>query len=116
MYWFKSLSEHGRPYYLEDLAGLDFNQSDTLGLLVRETIGGKYFTGPEDFLMNMSADGVQQWNLLGSEQHPFHLHVNHMQFVNVEGPSLVPGWNHVGDWIDTVSSEFMCINVVDFFE
>lgn len=55
--------------------------------------------------MNMSVDGVQQWNLMGSEQHPFHLHVNHMQFVNVEGPSLVPGWNHVGDWIDTVSSE-----------
>lgn len=84
---------------------VDFNQTDTVGLLVRETIGGEYFTGPEDFLLNLTVDTVQQWNLQGSEQHPFHMHVNHMQFVNVEGPPLVPGWNHVGDWVDTVSSE-----------
>ncbi|CAM9957915.1 unnamed protein product, partial [Laminaria digitata] len=98
-----------RPYYLEDLTEVDFNQSDTLGLLVRETIGGQYFTGPENFLMNMTADEVQQWNLMGSEQHPFHLHVNHMQFVNVDGPALVPGWNHVGDWIDTVSTSLAVV-------
>lgn len=82
-----------------------FDESDTLGLLVRETIGGEYYTGPENFLVNMTVDEVQQWNLQGSEQHPFHMHVNHMQFVNVDGPSLVPGWNQVGDWVDTVSSE-----------
>lgn len=72
---------------------------------VRETIGGEPFKGPDDVLLNMTVDEVQQWYLEGSDQHPFHMHVNHMQFVEVDGPPLVPGWNHVGDWIDTVSSE-----------
>lgn len=96
-----------RPYYLQDLVDADFVESNTLGLFVRETIGGEIYTGPENYLLNMTADELQQWNLQGSEQHPFHVHVNHMQFVNVDGPSLVPGWNHVGDWVDTVSSEIL---------
>lgn len=95
-----------RPYYLQDLTEFDFNQTNTVGLLVRETIGGEYYTGPDNYLLNMTEGEVQQWNLEGSEQHPFHVHVNHVQYVNVDGPSLVPGWNHVGDWVDTVSSEY----------
>lgn len=54
----------------------------------------------------MTVDEVQQWNLMGSEQHPFHMHINHMQYVEVDGPLLVPGWNQIGDWVDTVSSEY----------
>lgn len=73
---------------------------------MRETIGGEPFEGPDDILLNMTVDEVQQWNIMGSEQHPFHMHVNHMQFVDVDGPLLVPGWNQIGDWVDTVSSEF----------
>lgn len=88
-----------------DLVNEPFDEGDTLGLLVRETIGGKPYIGPEDFVVNMTVNEIQQWNLEGSEQHPFHMHVNHVQFVDVDGPSLVPGWNHPGDWVDTVSSE-----------
>lgn len=94
-----------RPHYLEDLVDVDFAQADTVGLFVRETIGGEIYAGPDNFLLNMTVDEVQQWNLEGSQQHPFHMHVNHMQFVSVDGPVLVPGWNQVGDWVDTVSSE-----------
>lgn len=95
----------GRPYYLQDLVDEPFEDGDTLGLLVRETIGGEYYSGPDNYVVNMSVGEVQQWNLQGSEGHPFHMHVNHVQYVNVDGPSLVPGWNQVGDWVDTVSSE-----------
>lgn len=91
---------------------MSFVQSDTVALLVRDSIGyadntdgGQFYSGPDNYLLNMTADEVQQWNLQGSDSHPFHMHVNHVQFVNVDGPSLVPGWNHVGDWVDTVSSE-----------
>lgn len=94
-----------RPYYLLDLVDEPFEQDDTLGLLVRETIGGEYYSGPDNYVVNMTVGEIQQWNLQGSEGHPFHMHVNHVQFVNVDGPSLVPGWNQVGDWVDTVSSE-----------
>lgn len=94
-----------RPYYLMNLLDEPFDEDGTLGLLVRETIGGEYYVGPENYLVNMTVDEVQQWNLQGSEQHPFHMHVNHVQFINVDGPALVPGWNQVGDWVDTVSSE-----------
>lgn len=96
---------HFRPYYLQDLVGEAFDENDTLGLLVRETIGGEYYSGPDNYVVNMTVGEIQQWNLQGSEGHPFHMHVNHMQYVNVDGPSLVPGWNQVGDWVDTVSSE-----------
>lgn len=96
-----------RPYYLQDLVDEPFDPENTLKLLVRETIGGKFFSGPDDYLVNMTVGEIQQWNLEGSASHPFHMHVNHVQFVNEndEGPSLVPGWNHVGDWVDTVSSK-----------
>lgn len=82
---------------------------DSIGF-ADNTGGGQFYSGPENYLLNMTADEVQQWNLQGSDSHPFHMHVNHVQFVNVDGPSLVPGWNHVGDWVDTVSSEssFTC--------
>ena len=99
------LSYRVRPYYLQDLVDEPFDQENTLGLLVRETIGGKFYSGPDNYLVNMTVDEIQQWSLEGSESHPFHMHVNHVQFVNVDGPSLVPGWNQVGDWVDTVSSE-----------
>lgn len=95
-----------RPYYLQDLVDEPFEQDDTLGLLVRETIGGEYYSGPDNYVVNMTVGEVQQWHLQGSEGHPFHLHVNHVQYMNVDGPSLVPGWNQVGDWVDTVSSEY----------
>ncbi|CAN0512023.1 unnamed protein product, partial [Ectocarpus sp. 8 AP-2014] len=93
-----------RPYYLQDLVNATLD-GETLGLLVRETIGDEYYSGPENFVVNMTVDEVQEWLLEGSEQHPFHMHVNHVQYVTVDGPALVPGWNHVGDWVDTVSSE-----------
>lgn len=69
------------------------------------TDGDQFYSGPDKILLNMTVNEVQQWNLQGSDSHPFHMHVNHVQFVNVDGPSLVPGWNRVGDWVDTVSSE-----------
>lgn len=72
---------------------------------VRETIGGEPYTGPDDILLNMTANEVQEWRIIGSDQHPFHMHVNHVQFVHVDGPSLVPGWHQAGDWVDTVQSE-----------
>lgn len=53
----------------------------------------------------MTVDEVQQWSIEESEIHPFHMHVNHVQFLRVDGPRLVDGWNVPGDWVDTVSSE-----------
>lgn len=96
-----------RPYYLQDLVDEPFEQDDTLGLFVRDTIGDEPYSGPDNYVVNMTVGEIQQWNLQGSEGHPFHMHVNHVQYVNVDGPSLVPGWNQVGDWVDTVSSEWM---------
>eukprot|EP00903_Cladosiphon_okamuranus_P014013 g13031.t1 len=98
-----------RPYYLQDLVDEPFEQDDTLGLLVRDTIGGEYYSGPNNYVVNMTVGEIQEWNLQGSEGHPFHMHVNHVQFKNVDGPSLVPGWNQVGDWVDTVSTSLAVV-------
>ena len=85
---------------------VEFKQSDTENVLVRETIGDELFVGPNNYLFsNLSVNEVQQWNLQGSTIHPFHMHVNHMQYFDVSDPGLVSGWNHVGDWIDTVAGK-----------
>lgn len=107
------LSEPSRPYYLQDLVDEDFDEDGTYSLFVRTTIGDKPYTGPDNYLVNMSVNELHEWNLEGSEQHPFHIHVNHVQFVSVDGPALVPGWNQVGDWVDTVSSESTCARIGD---
>ena len=84
---------------------VEFNQSDTENVLVRETIGDELCVGPNNYLFNLSVNEVQQWNLQGSTIHPFHMHVNHMQYFDVSDPGLSPGWNRVGDWIDTVAGK-----------
>ena len=85
---------------------VEFNQSDTGKVLVRETNEDELFVGPNNYFFNLSVNEVQQqWNLQGSTIHPFHMHANHMQYFDVSDPGLVPGWNRVGDWIDTVAGK-----------
>lgn len=51
---------------------------------------------------------VQELAVSGSQAHPVHVHVNHMQVQPGGGSlngSLAPaGWHQVGDWLDTISA------------
>jgi FtsP/CotA-like multicopper oxidase with cupredoxin domain len=68
-----------RPDYLRDLSGVPANQlhSESIQMGAR-AIGGKKFDH-DNANLTLPANSVQEWSLSGSAQHPFHLHVYHMQ-------------------------------------
>jgi hypothetical protein len=89
---------------------------DTLyALEVRESINGLLFTDPDTYLFEMTIGLGQPWSVTGSDQHPFHVHVNHMQYsANVDDNQWteVPDWNVAGDWVDSLSSPGIAIMYV----
>jgi FtsP/CotA-like multicopper oxidase with cupredoxin domain len=52
----------------------------------------------------MTAEDVQEWTISGSNAHPFHLHVYHMQVVSVGGCDH----HEEGEYYDTISSSGSC--------
>jgi FtsP/CotA-like multicopper oxidase with cupredoxin domain len=94
-----------RPNYLADLRATPVgNVAPTRQIEVRANINGVLF--PEDGtpLFEMGFDQVQQWIIGGTEAHPSHLHVAHMQLQNAAAQwADVPGFFKAGDWLDTVS-------------
>jgi FtsP/CotA-like multicopper oxidase with cupredoxin domain len=73
-----------RPVYLRDLRGELVSNTETINMGSRTLNGNRYdphvptFTIPAD-----AGNGVQQWTLSGASNHPFHLHIYHVQ---VDGP------------------------------
>ncbi len=68
-----------RPDYLRDLSGVPNNQlnSETVRMGARTVNGRQYDHHNPNF--TLPADAVQEWSINGAAQHPFHLHVYHMQ-------------------------------------
>lgn len=68
-----------RPNYLRDLSGVPNNQLNTESLRMgARTVNGSKFDHHNPNL-TVPADKVQEWSIQGAAQHPFHLHVYHMQ-------------------------------------
>lgn len=87
-----------RPTYLRDLRsvpGTDVNlESINLGA---RTINGSKFDVDVPTL-SLPADSVQEWTIKGSGQHPFHLHVYHVQ------PQQTCGDFEAGEFYDVLSA------------
>jgi FtsP/CotA-like multicopper oxidase with cupredoxin domain len=68
-----------RPEYLRDLSGVPNNQLNTESIRMgaRTVNGSKY--DHHNANLTLPADKVQEWRIGGAAQHPFHLHVYHMQ-------------------------------------
>ena len=68
-----------RPDYLRDLRGVPNNQlnTETVSMGAR-TINGSRFDH-EVPTFTLPADQVQEWTVKGARQHPFHLHIYHVQ-------------------------------------
>ncbi len=95
-----------RPHYLMDLTDLpnSIPVSDNLGITVRDSVNGLLFNPKVYFATDWEEGEVKQWTIDGTDVHPFHVHVNHMQFVDdPENFPGVPGFYKAGDWVDTVS-------------
>lgn len=70
--WFSN-----RPLYLQDLREDPAIHSETIIMGSRTLAGSKYDHAVPNFTLNTS--GVQEFRLQGASNHPFHLHIYHVQ-------------------------------------
>ena len=73
-----------RPSYLRDLRGLPVADSETIRMGARSVLGSKF--NPDVPNLTKFANGIQEWSLKGATNHPFHLHIYHVQVMGDCGP------------------------------
>jgi FtsP/CotA-like multicopper oxidase with cupredoxin domain len=73
-----------RPDYLRDLRDELVTGSETIRMGARSILGRKF--DPDVPNLTQVADGVQAWSLRGATNHPFHLHIYHVQVQSDCGP------------------------------
>jgi FtsP/CotA-like multicopper oxidase with cupredoxin domain len=73
-----------RPNYLRDLRGTIPADSETIRMGARTILGRKFDKATPN--LTKDANGVQEWNINGAGQHPFHLHIYHVQVQSDCGP------------------------------
>lgn len=66
-----------RPTYLRDLSAETAIGTETIRLGARTINGSKFDHTEPNFTLD--PNGVQQWRLQGAANHPFHLHIYHVQ-------------------------------------
>jgi len=66
-----------RPEYLRDLRGETVYNTESVNMGARTINGNKYDNDVPTFALD--ATGLQQWTLKGARNHPFHLHIYHVQ-------------------------------------
>ena len=66
-----------RPDYLRDLRYETVDNTESVNMGARTINGSKYDNDVPTF--ELPANGLQQWTLKGARNHPFHLHIYHVQ-------------------------------------
>lgn len=69
-----------RPDYLRDLLNETPTNFQKISMGARTINGSKFDHYNANF--DLAAGHIQQWNIKGAQQHPFHLHIYHLQMVN----------------------------------
>ncbi len=85
-----------RPDYLRDLRGETGINRETVRMGARTINGAKFDMGTPT--LTLPADSVQEWDIRGATQHPFHLHVYHFQATSCGGDY------EDGEYYDTMAS------------
>lgn len=86
-----------RPAYLRDLRGASSVNSERVSMGARTVNGSKFDINTPTFTLN--ANAVQDWNIKGAVNHPFHLHVYHFQ-----AQSGCGGDFEEGEYFDTMAA------------
>jgi FtsP/CotA-like multicopper oxidase with cupredoxin domain len=84
-----------RPTYLRDLRAETQVENRNVNMGARTVNGAKFDGAVPTF--EIPALGVQEWTIKGARQHPFHLHVYHVQMNGACGPF------EDGEYYDTVA-------------
>jgi FtsP/CotA-like multicopper oxidase with cupredoxin domain len=86
-----------RPAYLRDLRAESGVQARKISMGARTINGSKFDPGTPSFTLD--ANGVQEWSIQGAVNHPFHLHVHHLQAMAGCGGDFEPG-----EYYDTIAA------------
>jgi FtsP/CotA-like multicopper oxidase with cupredoxin domain len=73
-----------RPGYLRDLRGETPADSESIRMGARTILGRKFEKDNPNLIKD--ANGVQEWSVNGATNHPFHLHIYHVQVQSDCGP------------------------------
>lgn len=85
-----------RPAYLRDLRALTPDNFETVSMGARTINGAKFDHTVPTF--TLPATDLQEWTVKGAQQHPFHLHVYHMQMTSDCGDY------EGGEYYDTIAT------------
>lgn len=87
-----------RPSYLRDLSAVPSREinTETIRMGARTINGQKH--DHHNPTLRLPADSVQEWSISGANQHPFHLHIYHMQTFGCNGDY------EDGEYYDTLGS------------
>lgn len=85
-----------RPGYLRDLLTSSVVNTETINMGARTVNGDKFDIHTPTF--SISNQGVQEWNIRGATNHPFHLHVYHAQVKESCGSY------ETGEYYDTIAA------------
>lgn len=85
-----------RPGYLRDLRGASLAHSETINMGARTINGSKWDHHVPNF--TLQTNGVQEFNLKGATNHPFHLHIYHVQVQSACGDF------EAGEYYDVLAS------------
>jgi hypothetical protein len=86
-----------RPNYLRDLRAETNVNTEAVSMGARTINGGKFNINEPTF--QLPASQVQEWSLSGAVQHPFHLHVYHVQALKDDNDF------EAGEYYDVVASK-----------
>jgi len=77
-------TEPWRPHYLRDLRTEPVGNSESMRMGARTVLGRKFEKDNPNLIQGLT--GVQEYSLNGAVNHPFHLHIYHVQVQNDCGP------------------------------
>ena len=93
-----------RPYALQDLRELPVPADNYFSIKLGYDYVNSVKWDPLVPLKTIAFDSVHEWVIHQTAQHPFHLHLYHMQIVEPGGCGI----HEEGEWYDTVSTPGNC--------
>ena len=92
-----SMWSANRPTYLRDLRNVNSVHIERISMGARTVNGSKFDVNTPAFTLN--ADAVQEWDIKGAVNHPFHLHIYHFQALSGCGGDF-----EEGEYYDTLAA------------
>jgi len=93
-----------RPYYLQDLRQLPVPDGNQMSLRLGYDHINDLHWNPDVPMATLAYDQIHEWTLRGTQEHPFHLHLYHLQIVTPGGCGVY----EEGEYYDAIAAPGSC--------